>query len=278
MVAIACALLAVQTQSGALDLGPVHVRVLAIGDLIHKASPVWDPSGRKLTPQEIKTIKGMPDDKSSEFEQSWLRNETDIGRFVVLQQEEPEGWRVIEDSQDKTILGSSSNGSAVVRLSMSLPKGSTSFRIPFIALNRGAGKTLNEFTDGVHATYRGIPVTVTSHPFAQVRYTKPKGKIVEERIPLTQFLVTLIAPKAWAERYLDLETPGIVWPRPRSKNDFMGPQYMHGIIDESPAGPDKLRITLTIAVPGSKPKNQTIRLVGRQLLRGEIKGLPISPH
>src|SRR5580700_6982002 len=104
MIGIAFTLVAAWFQAGTLDLGPNHVRVVAIGDCVRPGSPVWDASGRKLTVAEIKAIKGIPDLKKPEYKVEYLRNKTDIGRFVVLKYDNPKGWLVAVDGRSHKIL------------------------------------------------------------------------------------------------------------------------------------------------------------------------------
>ena len=278
MIGIICSLLATCFQAGAWDAGPAHVRVVAIGDFTRAGSPIWDASGNRLTPAQIKAIKGMPSRKEPGFDAGSLRNKTDIGRFVVLQVARPKDWLVSEDGQDRMFLGSSRDTPTEEVIYLSLAKGKTAFDIPFMAVNNAQSNLILEFTEDGPNQSGDITLAVKSHTAARVSYTKPKDKVIEKKDPLVQYIVKLEVPASWAERDLDLEAPGVVWPKSKEKFDPMGPEFMHGIMDEHPIDKDRMEMTLTIATPGAKVKNQKLRLVEHEVHLGAIKNLPVFPR
>ena len=260
-----------------MEMGPVHIHVVAIGDFTRPGSGMWEASGRRLTPAQVKAIKGVPAGQKLGFDAEALRNKTDVGRFVVLKIDPPKEWLIVENFRSDELLGSEGDGIVDKVIYLSLPKGTTSFDIPFMALNQGPGKTLLDFTEEGPKQSGEMRLEVKSHEAARVAYTKPKDAIIEKKDPLVQYIVTLDVPASWSERFLDLEAPGVVWPKSK-EFDPMGPENMHGIMDERPNGKNMLRITLTIATPGAKIENQRLRLVEREQRRGVMKSLPAVPR
>ena len=106
MLGLTLTLIVARFQTGALNIGPAHVRILAIGDFTRAGSAVWDATGHLLTPTEAKAIKALPHRPKLGIVAETLRNKTDLGRFVVMNIDSPKEWRVIEEGLGDKLLAS----------------------------------------------------------------------------------------------------------------------------------------------------------------------------